>query len=189
MSHIDEKSDVYSPTANNNVRSWERGGPELAQRLKQALEGKNRSAVVAQAGLSERTLARGLSGQAMRVSNLKSLAEATAVSIDWLIDGLGPMRHLPVGSTTEEGHLVVQGPTMPLVTEPTTLFSSVNMDRLGEALAAADTLFAIQGKDPSPRERAQVQALMYDMMTREAERNQSSSSDTSLNPGDRSGIG
>ncbi len=163
--------------ADNNVRRPTIEGKAMADRLRQALVGKRRSDIIKASGVSDGTITRALRGLPTRYRTLASLADAMHVSIDWLVNGEGPMEYLPVGRATAEGFEVVQGPVMPLPAQHPALFPIINMDRLAEALIASETLFSIQGKSPTPYERAQVQVLMYDMMTREAERKRAAGPD------------
>ncbi len=64
----------------------------LADRLRQALIGRNRTQISAAAGKSDKTLTKILGGHRARTGTLASIADALGVRSEWLIDGDGDMR-------------------------------------------------------------------------------------------------
>lgn len=166
----DELAEISVATDGNNVRAREIGGADLANRLRRALAGKSRAEIIARARVSDRTITRGLAGYPMRRGTLASLAEAMHVSIDWLVNGEGPMEYLPVGDTTEEGFEVVQGPTMPLPTppdplRPQTLLGSVDMRQMATAIEIAEETWKSRKQNPSNFRKAQVFMTLYDALS------------------------
>jgi hypothetical protein len=162
------------------VDSNKRSGPEMADRLRRALIGQRRVDIIGASGVSDGTITRALRGQPTRRGTLASLADAMGISQDWLIDGAGPMRRLPVGSVTDEGHVVTEGPMMPFE-QP--LFSTMNMDRAARALATADQMFAAKRAAPTDRERVQAMALIYDMLLQQERDQERSKTESSPNTG------
>ena len=63
----------------------------IADRALKALRGHRRSDIFARSGISKNTLARVLRGEQVKRSTLLALADACAVSAEWLLNGTGEM--------------------------------------------------------------------------------------------------
>lgn len=92
----------------------------------------------------------------MKLSNLRQLADATGVTVEWLATGRGPMRpgDPPPAPAPE--------PAKPQETETPTLKQVVDMDRLARAIAVAQAALAQAGKAQDPPVLAQMAVLIYD---------------------------
>lgn len=132
----------------------------VSERLRLAVRqaGGNR-AVSQKSGVPVTTIDGALSAGSMRLQTAQQLAAATGVSLEWLASGEGPMRpgEAPAGTTPELAKPRETAPASPVL-----LFPTVNMDRLADALAGAQAVFAKAGKQPDPRALAQVMCLLYD---------------------------
>lgn len=135
--------------------NWEASSP--AERLKTAVMAAGGLKAASQrAGVPLRTLGTYTRGGEMKLSNLRQLADATGVTVEWLATGRGPMR---------PGETPPPPPELPAAPppRPAPLFSSVNMDRLAAAYLAART--ALAGGEPRPIDLVRIMALIYDQLT------------------------
>lgn len=99
----------------------------------------------------------------MKLSNLRQLADATGVTVEWLATGRGPMRagEPPQGPAPEPANPQETAPPGPLH-----LFPTVNMDRLAAAFGTARTLLAQRGHhQPDPLHLVRIMTLIYDELT------------------------
>lgn len=95
----------------------------------------------------------------MRLQTAQQLAAATNVSLEWLATGRGPMR---------PGEAPPPPPAPPAAppAKPAPLFSSVNMDRLADAYAAARQLLAARGiAEPRAIDLVRIMSTIYDELT------------------------
>lgn len=142
--------------------NWEAMTP--GERLKEALGGAGGSKVVAEkSGVPLSTIGGYTRGGEMKLSNLRQLADATGVTVEWLATGRGPMRpgEPPAAPPPEPAKPQETAPPAPLP-----LFQTVNMDRLGAAYAAARTLLAQRGHhQPDPVHLVRIMTLVYDELT------------------------
>lgn len=88
-------------------------------------------------------------------ASMRKIAEALAVSIDWLARGEGPMDYLPVGAKTPAGFVIDAGRPVPLPQ-----FSDIDLPLLAECLAAVDAL----NKKLTPLERVNAMAALYETL-------------------------
>ncbi len=111
------------------------------------------------AGVPLRTLGTYTRGGEMKLSNLRQLADATGVTVEWLATGRGPMRPGEAPPPPPE-----PPPSPPA--KPAPLFSSVNMDRLADAYAAARQLLAARGiAEPRAIDLVRIMSTIYDELT------------------------
>lgn len=134
----------------------------LPERLQKAIAGAGGIGVVARLiGVSSKTLSRYLRGAPAKHSTLQQLAAATQVRLEWLTSGEGPMR-------PGEAPPPPPAPAPPAAppAKPAPLFSSVNMDRLADAYAAARQLLAARGiVEPRAIDLVRIMSTIYDELT------------------------
>jgi alpha-D-ribose 1-methylphosphonate 5-triphosphate synthase subunit PhnG len=142
---------------NFEVAEAELGIRDRAERLRKAVKaaGGNRAAAT-KAGMPLTTLNGYIAGRDMKAAAMIALADACEVSLDWLAKGTAPMKP----GQPQPGRAAE--------TRPATLFGSINMDQLGNALLLADAAFSIRKINPDPRQRAQVACIAYDMLNQTA---------------------
>lgn len=144
------------PVASPN---WEAVSP--GERLKHAVKkAGGLTAVAARSTVSLRTLGTYTRGGEMKLSNLRQLADATGVTVEWLATGRGPMR-------PGEAPPAPPQPAPPLPpAPPRDLFGQLDMDRLARAYTAALQALAASGQyQPDARRIMQVTILLYDQIT------------------------
>lgn len=124
---------------------------ELSNRLRDAVRAAGGAATVAKrAGLSPSSLSHYLNGREMKIGTAVALADACGVTLTWLATGAqaptpGPAPH-----------------TEPYPAREPTLFGTLDMERLGNAVAAANAVFNLAGVEPPRRDLGRVTALLYD---------------------------
>ena len=140
-----------------------------AERLKEAVAGAGGlKAVAEKSGVPISTLGGYTRGGEMKLSNLRQLADATGVTVEWLATGRGPMRpgEAPPGQQPEAEKPQETAPPGPLY-----LFPNANMDRLAAAYAAARGLLAQRGiHTPDPLDLVRIMCALYDQLTHAEEK-------------------
>ena len=141
----------------------------IRDRLRRSLVGKNRPAVLASAGISDRTLTRILAGATARRGTLASIADALGVLPDWLIDGTGPMTALSLQAAA------AQAPAVHTFLMNTAISGKVDLDRLALALRMAarvvekpDEVEPSEARAEAWRRRAKAVINLYDELTAHA---------------------
>lgn len=136
--------------------NWE--AASAADRLKFAVRAAGGSKVVAdRSGVPLTTLGTYTRGGEMKLSNLRQLADATGVTVEWLATGRGPMRPGAVSPAPAEP--AQPPPSAP----PRDIFGQLDVDRLALAYTAALQALASSGQyQPDARRIMQVTILLYD---------------------------
>lgn len=146
------------PISHQEAERWD--AKSLGDRIKLAVKqaGISREAVAKAAVIGNSTLGTYMKGADIQVSTLFALAEATGVTLEWLATGRGPMR-------PGEAPPPPEPPPAPPA-KPAPLFSSVNMDRLADAYAAARQLLAARGiAEPRAIDLVRIMSTIYDELT------------------------
>jgi len=150
----------------------------VAERLREAVKrGGGHGAVAARSGIKSRTLSYLLGGQEAKQRQLVALADACGVSLEWLATGRGEMvssvtvtMRTPDGTTSGRVLIRPSAPEPPpagqsvaaATRRKNTLFGTLDMTRMGNALKAAAQAFQDRGVQPSWRRLIQVAAILYD---------------------------
>jgi hypothetical protein len=162
-------------------------GEERAARLRQAVKlagGNNR--VSSRSGVPLRTLGNYLRGRDIPSEALVAIADACAVSLEWLATGRGTIGALPSSVSPsdlpKDAQLVdlprqipnewrqrgggadfpPPHPNREARQPPPPLFSIVDMDLLGGAIDSAVEVLKARGAEPRGRRLAQIACLLYD---------------------------
>ncbi len=150
----------------------------IPDRLRIAIGDRTLAATADASRVAIRTITRILAGEETRRSTLVRLARALDVREEWLIDGNGPIRDRATGPVTPDGYITAVGPMMPFerseaplanLPKELSLFQTLNMDRAATALSISEVLFSMKSSNPTHRERVQAMAIVYDMLTENAE--------------------
>lgn len=98
----------------------------------------------------------------MKVQSLAAIADACAVSIEWLATGRGSMVKAEAPSPAP-----APAEAPPLSDMPSDLFHTVDVDKLVGCIEAAQEEFARRNRTPSLRRVMQVALVLYDALAAE----------------------
>ena len=149
--------------ADNKVSETAERDFAVADRLRTAIAGFNRSTIAGKAGLSDRSLARALGGARVRRGTLVALAEALDVRKEWLIDGQGEMRgtNLTPVQVQTLASTIDRGTDLP---DPG-LRATVDMEVMGAAMRLLAESAAVRGDHKTWPARAKDLMLTYDFVS------------------------